>query len=98
MGPRRSAAALPIAIVLLGYLIGGGAQLSLALLTDSENDPSTFTTAASFPDTTATDRRQQRHLEDDPLPARIRPPGRHLLRVRQRDRCRAAAWRPSGPT
>ena len=53
MGPRHSAAALTIAIVLLGYLIGGGAQLSLALLTDSENDPSTFTTAASFPDTTA---------------------------------------------
>jgi hypothetical protein len=53
MGPRHSAAALPIAILFLGYLIGGGAQLSLALLTDSENDPSTFTTAASFPDTTA---------------------------------------------
>lgn len=53
MGPRHSAAALTIAIVVLGYLIGGGAQLSLALLTDSENDPSTFTTAASFPDTTA---------------------------------------------
>ena len=53
MGPRHSAAALTIAIVVLGYLIGGGARLSLALLTDSENDPSTFTTAASFPDTTA---------------------------------------------
>jgi hypothetical protein len=33
-------------------MIGGGAQVSLALLTDSENDPSTFTTAAAFPDTT----------------------------------------------
>jgi hypothetical protein len=51
MGPRRSAA-LPIAVLLAGYLIGGGAQLSLALFTDSENDPSTFTTAASFPDVT----------------------------------------------
>ncbi|HYI65303.1 MAG TPA: hypothetical protein VEW95_00100 [Candidatus Limnocylindrales bacterium] len=53
MGPRRSAAALPVAVVLLGYLIGGGAQTSLALLTDGENDPSTITTAASFPDATA---------------------------------------------
>ena len=53
MGPRRSAAALPLAVLLLGYLIGGGAQVSLALLTDSESDPSTIATAASFPDTTA---------------------------------------------
>lgn len=49
MGPRRSAAALVLAISLVGYLIGGGAQLSLALFTDSENDPSRFTTAACFP-------------------------------------------------
>lgn len=52
MGLRRSAAALPFAILLLGYLIGGGPRLSGAMLTDSENDPSTFSTAASFPDTT----------------------------------------------
>ena len=52
MGSRRSAAALPFAILLLGYLIGGGPRLSGAILTDSENDPSSFTTAASFPDVT----------------------------------------------
>ena len=52
MGLRRSAFALPLAVLLLEYLVGGGAQLSGALLTDSENDPSTFSTAASFPDTT----------------------------------------------
>ncbi len=52
MGPRRSAAALPLAVLLFGYLIGGGAQFSGARLTDSENDPSTFTTAASFTDIT----------------------------------------------
>lgn len=53
MGLRRSAAALILAVTLGGYLIGGGAHLSMALLTDSENDPSTFTTAASFGDSTA---------------------------------------------
>ncbi len=52
MGSRRSEVLLPLAILLLGYMIGGGAQVSLALFTDSENDPSTFTTAAAFPDTT----------------------------------------------
>lgn len=52
MGTRRSAAALILAVSLGGYLVGGGAHLSMALLTDSENDPSTFSTAASFLDTT----------------------------------------------
>lgn len=52
MGPRRSAAALILGVSLGGYLIGGGAHVSMALLTDSENAPSTFTTAASFLDTT----------------------------------------------
>ena len=52
MGSRFSEVALPLAVLLLGYMIGGGAQVSLALLTDSENDPSSFTTAAAFPDTT----------------------------------------------
>jgi hypothetical protein len=51
MEPRRSAAALVFAVSLVGYLVGGGAQLSLALLTDSENDPSTLTTASCFPST-----------------------------------------------
>ena len=49
MGPRHSAATLILAVSLIGYLAGGGAQLSLALLTDSENDPSTLATASCFP-------------------------------------------------
>jgi signal peptidase I len=50
--PGRGALGLVLALILTGSLSGGGARPSLALLTDSENDPSTFTTAASFPDTT----------------------------------------------
>ena len=53
MGTRRSTAALILAVSGVSYLIGGGAQLSMALLTDSEDHPSTFTTAASFGDATA---------------------------------------------
>lgn len=49
MEPRRSAAALILAVTFVGFLIGGGGQLSLALLTDSESNPATFTTAACFP-------------------------------------------------
>lgn len=52
-----------LAAVLIGsFFAGGGAQSSLALLTDSENDPSTFSTAASFGSAT-TD-----YLHNNPTP------------------------------
>jgi len=50
--PRARLGALVLATVLCGYLAGGSTGVSLALLTDQESVPSTFTTAASFPDTT----------------------------------------------
>jgi len=50
--PRARLSVLLLAIVLCGYLAGGSSGVSLALFTDQESDPSTFTTAASFPDTT----------------------------------------------
>jgi hypothetical protein len=50
--PRTRIAALVLAAVIGGYLAGGPTAVSLALLTDQETDPSTFSTAATFPDTT----------------------------------------------
>lgn len=48
MPSPRSLPAICLAVSLLGFLAGGGDRGLAALLTDSENDPSTFTTAPSF--------------------------------------------------
>jgi hypothetical protein len=37
-----------VAVVFVGYSVGGGASLTFALLTDSENDPSTMSSAVKF--------------------------------------------------
>ena len=46
--PRRRFLALLVGSVLVAYGVGGGATLTLALLTDSENNPSTFNSATKF--------------------------------------------------
>jgi len=51
--PRTRVTALVLAAAIGGFLAGGSGAVSLALLTDQESDPSTFTTAATFPDVTA---------------------------------------------
>ena len=45
---RRRFLALLVGSILVAYSVGGGAPLTLALLTDSENSPSTFTSATTF--------------------------------------------------
>ena len=50
--PRARLTALVLASLIGGYLAGGSGGVSLALLTDQETVTGTFTTAASFPDTT----------------------------------------------
>ena len=54
--PRARLGALLLAAVVGGYVVGGSGSasggVSLALFTDQESDPSTFGTAATFPDTT----------------------------------------------
>jgi signal peptidase I len=50
--PGRGALGLVLAMILAASLAGATASPSLALLTDSENNPSTLSTAASFPDVT----------------------------------------------
>ncbi|MDQ3148404.1 MAG: hypothetical protein M3Q38_00565 [Chloroflexota bacterium] len=49
---RARVASLALVIALGSYLTGGGAAVSQALLVDRETSASTFTTAASFPDST----------------------------------------------
>jgi hypothetical protein len=49
---RARLTALALAVVVGGYLAGGSGGISLAVFTDQESDPSTFTTAATFPDLT----------------------------------------------
>jgi hypothetical protein len=44
--------ALALAAGILGFVLGRGAPLASALLTDTESNPGTFTTAATFPDIT----------------------------------------------
>lgn len=53
MGRRRRLAAVLVAVSLAGFLIGGGARMSLALFRDSESTDATFTTAACLVDAVA---------------------------------------------
>lgn len=53
MGRRRRLAAVLVAVCLAGFLIGGGAQLSLAILSDREEVAATFSTASCFVDVVA---------------------------------------------
>ncbi len=48
MEPSRKLAALLVALSVAGFVAGGGARASMALLTDSRSVNGTFTTAASF--------------------------------------------------
>jgi uncharacterized protein (UPF0333 family) len=46
--PSRRLSAVLLALVVGGYLAGGGARATLALMTESNAENAIFTTAASF--------------------------------------------------
>lgn len=48
MGPTRRLALYLLALVVAGFLTGGGARASLALMTEATSQNATFTTASSF--------------------------------------------------
>ncbi len=52
MSPARRIATTTLVTVLAGYLLGGGGQLALAFLGDTEIDPATFSTGCFTVDTT----------------------------------------------
>jgi hypothetical protein len=52
MGWLRRPLAIGLAATVLGFGLGRGVPLASALLTETESNPATFTTAASFPDVT----------------------------------------------
>ena len=90
----RKAAVSTLAIALAAYLVSGDGRPSLAYFKDSETMAATVSTAACF---VADPSRPRSAARSSPRPRQylpgVHPPGRHVLRLRQRGRRRLRAVR-----